>query len=134
MPYKLIKINSNDDSRGSLISLESFKDVPFDIKRIYYLYGCNEQPRGFHAHRELVQFIICVSGSCSIKLTDSHGESTYLLNHPTSGLLISGIVWREMFDFSDDAVLLVLASEFYDENDYIHSYSQFVKESLTYDS
>ncbi len=132
--FKLVNIKSHDDDRGSLISLESSKEVPFDIKRVYYLYNCNSEKRGFHAHRNLKQFIICVSGSCSIKFVGSHGEAHYKLDSPTVGVSLSGIVWREIYNFTSDAVLLVLASDFYDDSDYIHSYSEFVEMVKLYDS
>ena len=128
---KLLNFNILGDGRGSLISLEQNSNIPFDIKRVYYIYGTKENVRrGFHAHRDLEQVLICVSGSCKVLIDDGITKEDILLNSPNKGLLISGLVWREMFDFSDDCVLMVLASELYDESDYIRNYDDFLKEVL----
>lgn len=115
------------DERGSLIALEGTRDVPFEIKRVYYLFGtvANAQ-RGFHAHRHLQQFAVCISGSCIMKISDGASEQDVVLDDPRKGLLIGKMVWREMRDFSPDAVLMVLASELYDERDYIRDYDDFL--------
>ena len=115
------------DSRGSLIAIESGKDIPFDIKRIYYIF--DTQPgvvRGHHAHKTLEQMLICVSGSCTIVLDDGENRSEVVLSNPSEGLYIGPNLWREMKDFSEGAVLLVLASDFYDEADYIRNYDEFM--------
>ena len=126
---KLLNFKILGDNRGSLISLEQNSNIPFDIKRVYYIYGTkNDVRRGFHAHKDLEQVLICVSGSCKVLTDDGQIKETILLNSPDKGLLISGLVWREMFDFSDDCVLMVLASELYDESDYIRDYDDFLKE------
>ena len=128
---KLLNFNILGDGRGSLISLEQNKNIPFDIKRVYYIFGTTDNvSRGFHAHRDLEQVLICVSGSCKVLIDDGITKEDILLNSPNKGLLISGLVWREMFDFSDDCVLMVLASELYDESDYIRNYDDFLKEVL----
>ncbi len=115
------------DNRGSLISLESMKNIPFEIKRVYYIFDTKEGiRRGFHAHKNLKQVLIAASGSCKILLDDGKNKQEFLLNSPSKGLLIESLMWREMFDFSADCVLLVLASEHYDENDYIRDYNQFL--------
>jgi dTDP-4-dehydrorhamnose 3,5-epimerase-like enzyme len=114
------------DDRGSLVALEAHKTVPFNIKRIYYIFGT--QPgvsRGFHAHRALQQVAVCVTGKCRMLLDDGRQREEVWLDSPTKGLLIGDLVWREMHDFSPDCVLLVLASEFYNEADYIRSYDEF---------
>ena len=108
------------DDRGQLVALEELKDIPFDIKRVYYMYDTVEGvTRGYHAHRALQQILICVHGSCKIRLNDGNETQVVALDKPNEGLYISNAIWREMFDFSPDAVLMVLASELYDEADYI---------------
>ena len=114
------------DDRGSLVALESSKTVPFDIKRVYYIFGT--QPgvaRGFHAHRKLQQVAVCVTGKCRMILDDGIHREEAWLDSPTKGLIIGDRIWREMHDFSSDCVLLVLASEYYDEADYIRDYAHF---------
>jgi dTDP-4-dehydrorhamnose 3,5-epimerase-like enzyme len=114
------------DDRGSLVALEAHKTIPFDIKRIYYIFGTQSgMSRGFHAHRALQQVAVCVTGKCRILLDDGHQREEVWLDSPTKGLLIGDLVWREMHDFSPDCVLLVLASEFYNEADYIRTYDEF---------
>jgi len=120
-------LNPRGDERGSLIALEGGKDVPFEIKRVYYLFGTIARAhRGLHAHRHLEQFAVCVSGSCVMKLNDGHSECEVALDDPRKGLLIGRRIWREMHSFSPDAVLLVLASALYDERDYIRDYGEFL--------
>jgi dTDP-4-dehydrorhamnose 3,5-epimerase-like enzyme len=114
------------DERGSLVALEAHKTVPFDVKRVYYIFGTKPGvSRGFHAHRALQQVSVCVTGKCRMVLDDGQRREEVWLDSPTKGLLIGDLVWREMHDFSPDCVLLVLASEFYDEIDYIRSYDEF---------
>lgn len=116
------------DVRGSLVALEAEKTVPFEIKRVYYIFGTQEGvARGFHAHRNLKQVAVCVTGKCRMILDDGKTCEEAWLDSPTKGLLIGDLVWREMHDFSDDCVLLVLASEHYDEADYIRDYQEFVR-------
>ena len=116
------------DERGSLISLEANKQIPFQIKRVYYIYGTRmDVARGFHAHKQLQQVAVCVSGKCRMILDDGTKREELWLESPSKGLLIGDLVWREMHDFSEDCVLLVLASEHYDENDYIRSYDDFLE-------
>ena len=116
------------DDRGQLIAIEEMKDLPFDIKRVYYIYATLPGVRrGFHAHRNLKQILICVSGSCKIHLDNGTDTAEVLLDSPCEGLYISNDTWREMYDFSEGAVLLVLASEHYDEADYIRDYTKFLE-------
>jgi dTDP-4-dehydrorhamnose 3,5-epimerase-like enzyme len=116
------------DNRGSLIALEENHNVPFDVKRVYYIFSTKENiRRGFHAHKNLKQLAICVSGSCTFLLDDGMTKQHIELNAPTQGLLIEGLVWREMYNFSSDCVLMVLADAYYDENDYIREYDDFLK-------
>ena len=125
----LIRFQVHGDDRGSLIALENGHNLPFDVKRVYYIFGTKAGvPRGFHAHRKLKQVLVAMSGSVTIK-TEHGGETqTHLLNRPDEGLLIEGLVWREMHDFSPDCVLTVLADDYYNENDYIRDYDDFRKE------
>jgi dTDP-4-dehydrorhamnose 3,5-epimerase-like enzyme len=114
------------DERGSLVALEE-PDVGFAIKRAYYIYGT--QPgvaRGGHAHRDLEQLVVCLSGSCLFVLDDGDVREEVRLDRPDLGLRVSSMIWREMRDFSPDSVLLVLASRPYDEADYIRSYEDFL--------
>ena len=115
------------DHRGQLVALEEFKDIPFDIKRVYYMYDTVPGvARGFHAHRNLEQILSCVHGSCKILLDDGTEKAVVPLDKPNEGLYIANNMWREMFDFSPDAVLMVLASQLYDESDYIRNYDDFL--------
>jgi dTDP-4-dehydrorhamnose 3,5-epimerase-like enzyme len=123
---RLIDLPPLGDERGSLVAIEANKHIPFDVKRVYYIFGT--QPgvsRGFHAHKNLQQLAVCVSGKCRMLLDDGINKESVWLDSPTKGLLIGNNVWREMHEFSDDCVLLVLASEHYDESDYIRDYSEF---------
>lgn len=116
------------DERGMLIALEEYNDIPFKIKRVYYMYDTkNGVHRGFHAHKSLKQILICIHGFCKILLDNGKGEQKVVsLEKPYEGLYISNEMWREMYDFSEDAVLLVLASEIYQEEDYIRDYNDFL--------
>ncbi len=115
------------DDRGSLVALEGSDTVPFEIKRVYYIFGTQQGvARGFHAHHKLQQVAVCVTGKCRMILDDGKNREEAWLDSPTKGLLIGDLVWREMHDFSPDCVLLVLASEHYDENDYIRDYDDFL--------
>lgn len=127
-----IDLVQHGDARGQLIALEGMSDkVPFDIKRMYYIFDTTPGVvRGNHAHKELKQVLICVSGACTIVCEMPDGSKTeYRLDWPNKGLVIEGLVWRQMKEFSKDAVLLVLASEHYTEDDYIRNYDDFLKEA-----
>ena len=127
MNNSILDFPTISDQRGTLVALEQYKNIPFEIKRVYYIYGTNhKETRGFHAHLELQQVLICVSGSCKIIMDNGKERKEYKLNKPNQGLFIDRCFWREMFDFSDDCVLVVLASDYYDENDYIRSYEDFL--------
>lgn len=128
MDTKNFTFEEHGDDRGTLIALEQNKNIPFEIKRVYYMYGTGpDVRRGYHAHRRLQQMLICVSGKCKILLDDGKEKKIVPLESPSQGLYIGNAVWREMFDFSQDAVLMVLASELYDETDYIRNYDDFLK-------
>lgn len=116
------------DDRGQLVALESTHEIPFEIKRVYYIYDTLAGVhRGFHAHKKLKQLLICVSGSCKILLDDGKNKEIVVLDKPYEGIFVQSNIWREMYDFSPDAVLLVLASELYDESDYIRDYKEFLR-------
>ena len=116
------------DSRGMLVALEECRDIPFEIKRVYYLYDTEEGVRrGFHAHKSLEQILVCIHGSCKILLDNGYEKKAVSLEKPYEGLYIANDIWREMYDFSPGAVLLVLASDFYREEDYIRDYDEFLK-------
>jgi len=126
---KTLEFDVLGDERGSLISLEENKNIPFDIKRIYYIFDTKQEvSRGFHAHKSLQQVAICVKGSCCFTLDDGQTRESILMNSPNIGLYIDNHKWREMHDFSKDCVLIVLASDYYDEADYIRNYDEFLKE------
>jgi dTDP-4-dehydrorhamnose 3,5-epimerase-like enzyme len=116
------------DERGMLVALEELKDIPFEIKRVYYMYDTKEGVhRGFHAHKSLEQILICIHGSCKVLLDNGHEKKIISLEKPYEGLYVPNNMWREMYDFSPDAVLMVLASEIYKEEDYIRDYDAFLK-------
>lgn len=116
------------DNRGMLISLEEYNDIPFEIKRVYYMYDTKEGVhRGFHAHKFLEQILICIHGSCKVLLDNGKEKKIISLEKPYEGLYVPNNMWREMYDFSEDAVLMVLASEVYKEEDYIRDYNEFLK-------
>ena len=115
------------DDRGQLVALEEFKDIPFRIRRVYYMYDtASGVTRGKHAHKSLQQILICIHGSCKILLDNGKEKKIVPLEKPYEGLYVSNNMWREMYDFSDDAVLMVLASDLYDECDYIRNYDEFL--------
>ncbi len=124
---KLIDLPDLGDDRGGLVAIESNQSVPFEVKRLYYIFNTTDRPRGFHAHIELKQLAICLKGSCRFILDDGKSKEEILLDTPLQGLYIDGVVWREMHDFSEDCVLLVLASEHFSEADYIRDYQDFLK-------
>ena len=125
---QLINLPNLSDDRGGLVAIEANNTIPFDIKRIYYIFAASKyKPRGFHAHKNLKQLAVCVSGNCRFILDNGAKREEILLDSPTKGLIIESMMWREMHDFSVDCVLLVLASEHYDEADYIRDYAEFKK-------
>jgi dTDP-4-dehydrorhamnose 3,5-epimerase-like enzyme len=116
------------DERGSLVALEGNKSIPFDVKRVYYIFGTHQDiARGFHAHKELKQVAVCITGKCRMILDDGAVKEDVWLDSPIKGILIDKLVWHEMYDFSKDCVLLVLANDFYDEFDYIRNYEEFTQ-------
>lgn len=116
------------DERGQLVSLEELHDIPFKIRRVYYMYDTGaDVRRGFHAHKSLQQILICIHGSCKILLDNGTERKVVYLEKPYEGLYIANDMWREMYDFSSDAVLMVLASDYYKEEDYIRKYEEFLE-------
>ena len=127
----LIEFNRLGDDRGALISLEQNKNIPFDIKRVYYIFDTQQGvARGFHAHKDLQQVAICVKGSCRFILDDGVQRESVILDKPNMGLFINSMMWREMHDFSGDCVLMVIANHHYDEADYIRNYDDFLTASV----
>lgn len=125
---KIIELPRITDPRGNLTVAEENKNIPFDIKRVYWLYDVpGGECRGGHAHKHLQQILIAVSGSFHVTLDNGKEKQTFLLNHPYQGLLIDTKTWRTLDDFSSGAVCVVLASDFYDENDYIYDYNDFLQ-------
>ena len=115
------------DELGQLVALEEYKEVPFKIKRVYYMYDMSPGiVRGRHAHKNLQQILICIHGSCKILLDNGNEKKVVPLEKPYEGLYVANNMWHEMFEFSEGAVLMVLASELYDESDYIRNYEEFL--------
>ena len=122
---KILNFKTHQNEKGSLIALENNLDFPFDVQRVYYIFNSENKDRGFHAHKNLSQLIICISGSCQIKVEYNNNKEYYNLNDRHYGLLIEGLVWREMFDFNENTVLLVLVNQKYSKEDYIFKYEEF---------
>lgn len=125
---KITEIKKIEDRRGNLSVVEGLKDIPFHIARAYWVYDVpGGESRGGHAHKQLKEFVIALSGSFTVTLDDGTQRREFHLNHPYQGLLIETGVWRTLDDFSSGAVCLVLASELYDEDDYIRDYDEFLE-------
>ena len=128
MGYSIVDFQTLGDERGSLIAIEEGYNAPFDIKRVYYIFDTKKDvERGFHAHINLKQIAIAVKGKCTFILDDGKTKEEITLENPNQGLFIEGLIWREMKDFSPDCILVVLASEHYDESDYIRNYDKFLE-------
>ena len=126
--FSLKKLEIKGDETGSLIAIESGKNINFDIKRVYYIFDTKSDiVRGKHAHQNLKQLLICVSGSCKILLDNGIKKNVVELSSPNEGVYINDLIWREMYDFSQDCVLLVLADNLYDEDDYVKDYNDFLR-------
>lgn len=127
MNYKLLSLQTIGDERGKLVSLESNKNLPFAIKRVYYMFDTSpDEPRGFHAHKELEQLVIAIDGACEFVLDDGKSKESVWLNRPDVGLYIGKNMWREMRNFSYGCKLMILASDYYDESEYIRDYAEFL--------
>ena len=126
---KMIEFQQKGDERGHLVIVEGMKDIPFEIKRIFYIYGSdNDVIRGQHANSRSEFVLINVAGTSKVAVKDGKGnEAVFSLNRPHTGIYIPKMVWKDMYDFSKDSVLLCLASEHYDPSEYIRNYDEFVK-------
>lgn len=130
--YNCARLKFKDIARqdGHLTAIEGKVDVPFNIKRVYYITGVSQEAeRGFHAHKKLHQVLICLNGSLKIKLKTPIEEDIIELNDPSEGLYLGPLVWHEMFDFTKGSVLLVAASEHYSEEDYIRDYNLYLNKT-----
>jgi dTDP-4-dehydrorhamnose 3,5-epimerase-like enzyme len=129
MEIQRVQLHKHGDNRGMLIALEQDGDVPFAIRRVYYIFATrNDVHRGRHAHRHLNQLAVAVRGSVTFLLDDGSGAAKVVLDDPAQGLLLGSMVWRELYDFSDDCVLMVLADHLFDPDDYITDYADFLRE------
>ncbi len=125
---KIIELPKISDVRGNLTFVESERHVPFDLKRVYYLYDVpGGAERGAHGHKNLEQFIVALSGSFDVLLDDGHNKKRVQMNRPYYGLYVCPMIWRDITNFSSGAVCAVFASEYYDEADYIRDYNQFLE-------
>ena len=123
------EFNVLGDYRGQLVALEENRNIPFDLKRVFYIFGTQEGvSRGNHSHYKTKQFLVAVNGSCKVTLDDGYNKETFNLNKPNLGLFQDALIWGTMHDFSSDCVLMVLANEYYDASDYITNYDKFLKE------
>ncbi len=129
---RMLEFQQKGDERGHLVIVEGMNDIPFEIKRIFYIYGsAGDVIRGRHANRESEFVLINVSGTSKVKVCDGKGkEVVYSLNRPHTGIYLPRMIWKEMFDFSSDSVLLCLASTYYNAKEYIRDYDEFVQEVL----
>lgn len=135
MKSKTINFKVIGDERGSLIAFEENHNVPFDIKRVFYIYGTQEDvPRGQHSHHKTKQLLIAVNGGCKVTMNDGKNKKTYVLNKPNVGLFQDALVWGTMHDFTEDCILMVFADTYYEETDYIRDYEQFLEEVKKHDS
>lgn len=127
MKFKLVDVKEIEDSRGKLVVFEKNTNCPFEVKRAFYMYeSSNEAIRGAHANKKSRFFLICVCGSCKVRVNDGYNEVTFSLeNKPIKGLFIDKMVWKEMFNFSRDCILFVLSDKKYDPTEYISDFDKF---------
>jgi len=131
MMSKVDKLKVLGDERGQLIALETNKEIPFTMKRIFYIYGTQANvPRGNHAHYKTKQYLVAVNGRCKVTLDDGKHKETFDLDEPNLGLFQDALVWGTMHDFSDNCVLMIVADTYYDANDYITDYKKFKEVSF----
>lgn len=125
---KTKQLKKIEDARGSLVVIEQGKDVPFPIKRSYFIYGTSpDEPRGFHAHKQLEQVFVCLRGQCDVILDDGLHKQTVKLDASDKSLYVGKMIWHEMHNFSRDCLFAAFASDLYDEDDYIRDYETFLK-------
>lgn len=126
---KVLNFKDLGDERGKLVVIEGHQDIPFDIQRVFYMYGSDsEVTRGQHANRQSEFVLINVGGTSKVRIDNGHSEAIIELNKPMMGLYIPTMVWKDMYDFSEDSILLVLASTHYDGTEYIRDYEKYKKE------
>lgn len=125
---KILDLPKIEDIRGNLTFVEENRHIPFEMRRVYYLYDVpGGAARGGHAHKNLWQFMVAISGSFDVLLDDGRKQRTVMLNRPYQGLIICPMIWRELDNFSSGSVCMVIASELYDESDYYREYDDFIK-------
>lgn len=126
---RMLEFSQKGDDRGRLVIVEGMKDIPFDIKRVFYIYGSDSDVvRGQHANLRSEFVLINVAGKSKVKVLDGKGnETVFSLQRPHTGIYLPRLIWKEMYDFSPDSVLLCLSSEYYDAGEYIRDYDEFVK-------
>lgn len=120
LTYKVIR-----DNRGVLIPIEEGKQIPFSIKRVYFIKDLNQEPRGFHAHKKIRQVLVCLAGSCKVLLDDGNEKQNFEVSDNGTAVLIDKEIWHEMYDFSSNCILAVFASDLYLEGDYLRNYEEF---------
>jgi dTDP-4-dehydrorhamnose 3,5-epimerase-like enzyme len=125
----MLEFHKDGDERGQLVIVEGMQDIPFEIKRVFYIYGSDSTVvRGQHANKKTEFVLINVAGQSKVKVRDGKGKDiVFSLNRPHTGIYLPKMVWKDMYDFSSDSVMLCLASEHYDPNEYIRDYDEFVK-------
>lgn len=123
---KKLKFQNHGNHTGSLVALEAQRHIPFEIKRIYYLFNNSEEKHVSHAHKDLRQVYIAISGSCDAVFDNGSEKQKLTLNNPLEGILLEKVIWRELTNFSSDCVLLVLADDFFKEEDYLRDYQEFL--------
>ena len=126
---KMLEFSQKGDERGHLVVIEGLKEIPFEMKRVFYIYGTEGNVvRGQHANRNSEFVLINVSGTSKVRVKDGRGnEEIFCLNKPHTGIYLPTMIWKEMFDFSEGSILLVIASEHYDAQEYIRDYAEFVE-------
>jgi dTDP-4-dehydrorhamnose 3,5-epimerase-like enzyme len=134
MTIPIIQLHTHGDERGQLVALEQQRNVPFEIRRVYYLFATRPGVhRGQHAHRRLNQLAVALRGSVTILLDHGQGPQQVVLNNPSQGLLLGPMVWRDLHDFSADCVVMVLADQLYDPQDYILDYDEFLRQARAFE-
>ncbi len=132
--HNFIDLRVNGDDRGKLVAIEKGPNCPFEVKRAFYIFGMRgETRRGCHANRNSEFLFVALKGSCRVEFSDGGAKECVCLDSPSKALWLGKMTWKEMYDFSEDAVLLVLSSEKYDANEYIHNYDEFLKEVQSHD-
>lgn len=126
MNVKILNLDIKNNLKGNLIVIESLKNIPFEIKRLYYIFN-NKTERGCHAHKKTKKLIICISGKCNLLVDNGIEKKEFLLNKPNYAILINEMIWNKLYNFTDNTILLVLANTYYDPKDYINDYNEYLK-------